>query len=146
MTEKEWRTRLKEAHLCRNCKQQDAYTLGGRTYCAECAAKEAERKRRWRAADGGEANRRGNVRWKEHMLAEGRCIYCGRVKPDDGRKTCAWCLRKMSAKRRDRMVQTGMNWPRGSNGLCYQCNKREVVKGKRLCAECMAVKLVSLGV
>lgn len=146
MTEKEWRARLKAAHICRGCKKQDAYTLGGRTYCEECAAKEAERKRRWREADGGEANRRIRRTTDERRRAEGRCITCGRVKPDDGRVTCAWCLRKMSEKRRDRMVQSGMNWPRGSNGLCYQCNKREVVKGKRLCAECMAVKLVSLGV
>lgn len=38
MTNAEWRKRLKAAHLCRECKKQDAYTLGGRTYCAECAA------------------------------------------------------------------------------------------------------------
>ena len=39
MTESEYRAKLKANHICRDCKQTDAYTLAGRTYCAECARK-----------------------------------------------------------------------------------------------------------
>ena len=39
MTESEYRAKLKANHICRDCKKTDAYTLAGRTYCAECAEK-----------------------------------------------------------------------------------------------------------
>ena len=48
MTTQEWRRKLKAAHLCRDCKKQDAYTLSGRTRCAECAEREAEAQRKRR--------------------------------------------------------------------------------------------------
>lgn len=37
MTEKEYRKKLKEAHICRDCKRQDAYTLAGRKWNEEGA-------------------------------------------------------------------------------------------------------------
>lgn len=46
MTESEYRAKLKANHICRDCKQTDAYTLAGRTYCAECAEKMANRKKK----------------------------------------------------------------------------------------------------
>ena len=49
MTESEYREKLKANHICRDCKQTDAYTLAGRTYCAECAEKMANRKREKRS-------------------------------------------------------------------------------------------------
>lgn len=49
----DYRKLLKKHHICRDCKKQDAYTLAGRTYCAECAQKQAEAKRNEYARDGG---------------------------------------------------------------------------------------------
>ena len=39
MTLNEYRQKLKENHICRDCKKTDAFTLSGRTYCADCAEK-----------------------------------------------------------------------------------------------------------
>lgn len=29
-----------------------------------------------------------------------------------------------------------MNWPRGSNGICYTCNKEPVFDGFKVCKQC----------
>lgn len=39
MERSEWYAKLKEFHLCRDCKKQDAYTLAGHTRCYECVEK-----------------------------------------------------------------------------------------------------------
>ena len=56
MTESEYRAKLKANHICRDCKQTDAYTLAGRTYCAECAEKMANRKKEKRSEHREEYN------------------------------------------------------------------------------------------
>ena len=44
MTQKEFRDLRKKAGVCRDCGKEDAYTMAGRTYCAECAEKDRLRK------------------------------------------------------------------------------------------------------
>lgn len=141
---REWRRMLKEAHICRGCRKQDAYTLGGRTYCHECAEKMAEKKREERRRDGGVKNRAIRDSWRENSEKNGLCIYCGKRKAMNGKKTCKLCSVKMTEKHRERNIANGMNWPRGENGYCWQCNKRMAIEGKRLCRECYEVKLKSI--
>ena len=31
-----------------------------------------------------------------------------------------------------------MNYPRGDNDICFRCNKRPVMDGRRCCSECYA--------
>ena len=139
MTTAEWRKRLKEAHLCRDCKKQDAYTLGGRTYCAECAEKLAAKKREYREGHKAQAKEQ-QQKSKAKRIERGVCIYCGRHKPKPGNLVCDICNSRTHAKRRERRIADGMNWPRGANGYCWQCNKAKAVEGKRLCPECLAMK------
>lgn len=40
MTESEFRALRKNAHICRDCGKEDAYTIYGRTYCFDCAEKQ----------------------------------------------------------------------------------------------------------
>ena len=134
MTEKEWRALKKKHHICRECGKQDAYTFGGRTYCAECAAKEAARKRAKRLAQGGDYE--AHKRWSEQKADEGLCIYCGKRPAGEGRRICKLCGQKQAAKKHEKAVQDGMNWPRGANGFCWLCNKRKAIEGKRLCQQC----------
>ena len=46
--DREYAYRRKEKHLCEKCGRQDAHTLDGHWLCAECSAKEADRRRRKR--------------------------------------------------------------------------------------------------
>lgn len=40
---REYAKTLKRLHLCQRCKKKDAYTMAGRSCCAECSAKNAKR-------------------------------------------------------------------------------------------------------
>lgn len=103
MTKKEYRNLLKKHHFCRDCKKQDAFTLNGRTYCAECAEKIAERKRNERKKDGGEKERIACKKHREKNKKEHKCVYCGRKMPEDyNYKTCVYCraIKRKSQKKR----------------------------------------------
>ena len=143
MTESEWRKRKKAAHICRDCGKQDAYTLGGRTYCAECAEKGAAKKRAWREANR-EIDSARHKAFREKKAQSGLCIYCGQRRTEAGRRTCKLCISKNQKKRREKQIAEGMNWPRGANGSCWLCNKRMVLEGKRLCQPCFDKRMKSL--
>lgn len=145
MTEAEWRKRLKAAHICRDCGKQDAYTLGGRTYCAECAERHSAAKRKWRQEEvNRESDSEAQKRIRAMRANAGLCVYCGKRKIDAGRKVCEICSSKQSRKRHDRRIAEGMNWPRGANGYCWLCNKRKAVDGKRLCQPCIDNRMKNL--
>ena len=142
--QREWHRMLKAAHICRDCKGQDAYTLGGRTYCAECAAKMAAKKREARQRDGGKRSNQAHAEWRERLAAEGLCIYCGRRKAGEGRRVCRTCSTAQYLKKREKLIANGMNWPRGANGYCWLCNKRKAIEGKRLCPTCYEKRMRNL--
>ena len=145
MTEQEWRALKKKHHICRECGKQDAYTFGGRSRCAECAQKDAERKREWRATpDGRENAHASHRRWRDRMAAEGLCIYCGKRKPSAGKKGCEWCLSKQRRYHANKRAASDVNRPRGANGYCWLCNKKKVIEGKRLCPECFERRVAVL--
>ncbi len=93
MTEKEYRHKLKQAHLCRDCKKQDAYTLGGRTYCFDCAEKQRLYKAEMRKDPVKrvrmlEQHRAMQMRYEQAH----RCKLCGKSLPKDYKfKTCGLC-------------------------------------------------------
>lgn len=138
MTVAEYRKRLKAAHLCRECKKVDAYTLGGRTVCAECAARNAARQRERRQDEADHVNalqRESRAALKQRRREAGLCTQCGRAKTGPG-DTCGICKARRSRQQREYRIANGVNWPRGGNGFCWLCNKRSVIPGKRLCQVC----------
>ena len=93
----ELRALRKRLHLCRECGRQDAYTLAGRTKCADCVERDTARCREKRGYNP------------------------------------AWMRQK-----KDRPE---VNRPRGGNGICWQCNKRTKLDGKKLCQICYEKKV-----
>lgn len=144
MTEKEWKDKLKANHICVNCKKTDAYTMAGRSYCAECAEKMAEKKRELRH---DEAYRLKSLQdaaeWRKRMAEEHRCTRCGKTLPrGHGKKLCVECLvyskRKCEERRRSKGVRT---WDmRNEEGTCFICGKPSI-HGKRMCQSCYEQRL-----
>lgn len=135
--EREWRAMLKAAHICRGCNQTDAYTLNGRTYCAECAAKNAAAKQRWRERHPNiEAERQ--LERRTRLKNEGKCPYCGKQVSDKRFNLCTEC--RVKQRNYKASVRT-TNYPRGENGICWQCNKKPVKEGFNLCPECYEKKV-----
>lgn len=144
MTIQEYRVKLKKAHLCRDCKKQDAYTLAGRTYCYDCAEKQRIAK----------ANARKDPVKRERMLEQHRqmqeryeqqhrCKLCGKpLEKNYTYKTCKMCRFKMAkAIKKSRYKIHGIPNLRGENGICWQCNKQPCIEGKKLCQSCYDMKL-----
>lgn len=144
-TQKETRKWLKEHHLCKECYSKDAYTLSGRTLCAECAAKAAERKRFAKAKNAEYKQRQIEAvkKWRKEKAESGLCSRCGKRKTDGIHKTCDYCRYKMKQRRREERAKVATtNYPRGENGYCWQCNKNMALPGYRLCQECYSKKII----
>lgn len=138
--DKKNREYLKAIHRCRDCKKIDAYTLMGRTRCADCVAKETERKRISRNKDK-EAEKQKKIR--EKRKEEHRCVYCGTKLNEEYRyATCNKCRNKQTEYQRTyKAKKFNSNFPRGANSICFQCNKKPVIEGKKLCQECYEKKI-----
>lgn len=136
MTKSEYDKRIREIakaeHRCIQCGKQDAYTLNGRSRCSVCSdkGKLADRKR-YQTHNSLEAQKKV----REKRAANGLCVRCGRIAPP-GRRTCALCISHTNQNLQDRRIAEGMNWPRGSNGICWTCNKEPVMEGKKICQSC----------
>ena len=147
MTETEYRMLLKKHHFCRDCRKQDAYTLAGRTFCAECA----ERQRLAKADARQDEEKRLKIleqhrQMQARYVAEHRCKTCGKKLEDGyGYKQCELCRKRQSrASQKYKHKKYGVPNLRGQNGICWQCNKNPVIDGKKLCQECYDVKLKTL--
>lgn len=138
------RALLKELHICRECGEQDAYTLHGRTVCADCAARLAEYKRKAYLADGGQKNHEHCKARRERLKAEHKCPYCGRALPEEyAYITCEKCRAKMRVVTAENRRKKGTStWEaRRRDGWCFLCNKRPALEGKKLCRECYNKRL-----
>lgn len=132
MTDSEFRAKRKKAHVCTQCGKEDAYTMMGRSRCADCA--EVARKSCEKARQDPVKYRKildCNLNKKYRRKEAGLCPRCGKP-TNNGRVHCEECLKKerMRYKRNKEYVE------RGEYGKCYICNKREAIPGKRLCEEC----------
>lgn len=144
MTRVEWYHLLKERHICPSCKRQDAYTLAGRTYCMECAEKMRENHSvhdkdpevRKRSAARSKARR-------EKLKAAGLCTACGKEPAYPGLTRCAVCHAKQQRACRASYKRHHAS-PRLGGEICWQCNKRTVEDGHRLCKVCYVAKLAAV--
>lgn len=120
---------------CTLCGKQDAYTLNDRSLCAECAEKRRVITANYRKAHM-EQWKAKRAEWDKSRRAAGLCHTCG--KPvNNGKARCPLCQSKENRRNREKRLDDGLvNLPRGENGICWTCNKRPALDGKRLCREC----------
>lgn len=135
MTRKEYYRLLKAHHICPSCKQQDAYTLAGRTYCAECAEKRrAQRHEARKNPDVRERERASGEKWRRKQKEAGICVSCGKATALEGEVRCVRCKEKARRSTIEQNRKRGI-LPRIS-GVCYRCNRGEPMDGKRVCRAC----------
>ena len=86
--------------MCPKCGKQDAYTLGGRTYCYECAERERVRQGLTAYIDpllfsAPKKDRKDYSKIpREQYIERGMCYTCGKpVKP--GYKVCESCYDRL---------------------------------------------------
>lgn len=127
----------KSHNICPYCQKQDAYTLGGRVLCYDCAEKDrAYQAERRKQTDYKEKRKIREKKWKERMIATGRCTRCGKINTDKRYKICGVCRSKNKFAWQNKIAFTDQNYPRGENGFCWDCNKEKALDGKRLCEKC----------
>ena len=118
---------LKTWHFCLDCRQQDAWTFGGHSYCYECSEKRRIRAREWRKTH---KDTKRVDRYNKHK-AEYKCVYCGKeLSFLDTGVACFRCTSKRENKRRSKYEYKRVG------GMCYQCCNAEPLPGKKLCANC----------
>ncbi len=140
--QKNYRDMLKRNHFCRECLRKDAYTLAGRVYCAECTEK---RKRQRHFSSTRESLAKDCVIHKtlrDKRRLEHKCPRCGKqLEQSDTHVYCTICRNRSRKASNKYRAKKGANFPRGENGICWQCNKNPAIDGKRLCAQCYAKML-----
>ena len=110
--------------------------------CFECRFKERERGKKRYYKNLTETKKRiiaENVKSKRtQRKADGLCPQCGKRTPTDGYSYCAYC-RAYHKRYYHKNKQKKDKIPRElwiDLGLCYNCEKPELVSGKKLCPEC----------
>lgn len=128
---------------CTMCGTVDAYTMAGRARCAECAAKEAESKRktRNRSSEAAKHYNAVHLQYTRKLRAEGKCPSCGVKLPggDYQYKLCPKCRGKMRRSEARRRAEKGLRTLEEamSGDTCFFCKSSDVVPGKHLCKDCL---------
>lgn len=138
----DWRKQLRENHLCVDCSQQDAFTLGGRPKCEACTKKDAKRKELWRA-DNRELAKTRVATIRRKWVEGHKCSACGHPLPFDySFKTCQRCREHGKERKDERAWKDNPDRiKRGTPGICYICVKRPVMDGKKMCKVCYEQRL-----
>lgn len=137
ISQNDYRSMLKRNHFCRDCLRQDAYTFAGRVYCAECTEKRKRQRHantteEARAKDAEKHKALRDIRREAHL-----CVRCGKqLEQSDSHVYCATCRMRARIATRKHRDKLSVNYPRGENGICWQCNKNKALSGKRLCEQC----------
>lgn len=135
---RERRAYLKNLGRCTECRGQDAYTLNGRSRCAECNARHNERQkqeRERRTPEQCERERQRKKDWRRKRLNAGLCVRCGR-KVDRKGSLCTRCLVRINGYAREHYREHHIGPRRGDEGVCFVCLKPEVVPGLKVCTAC----------
>lgn len=141
---KEYSQMLKRNHMCTRCHQQDAYTLGGRSLCAECARRQRERSAKFRDNHREEYLIKARKAYAQKKR-ENKCPMCGKkIENNDGSVLCPHCKAKERRRKHTKQLALSVNYPRGENGYCWMCNKNLALPGKRLCQHCRDIVVENL--
>ena len=86
---------------------------------------------------------------RELLIKCHMCRECGKQDAYtlNGHTKCADCVERDTERRREqrgyqpawareKKPEKTINYPRGANGICWTCNKKPRLEGKKLCAEC----------
>lgn len=121
----------KSMQRCVQCGKQDAYTLNGHPYCADCSEyrREYYKKRSKKPEVMAHAKEYQNARRKE-FKDKGLCPICGR-KSTPPYVCCKKCRAKYRAKAREAKKAYVFD-----DTVCKRCHNHPRLEGKKLCAEC----------
>lgn len=142
--EKNNREYLKRINRCIKCQKQDGYTLGGRSYCFECSTKMNELNATYRESRKEKIKQKAVIK-RDYWRENGMCTHCGKILPPNYKYLhCTVCRAKKRNAQRKRRISQGVNYPRGGNGICWQCNKKLAMEGKKLCQDCYSKRIISI--
>lgn len=136
----------KDRNRCVQCRKQDAFTLNGRSFCAECVSKYGEYRKKYEESHAEELSQRRKAQ-REYRAANGLCTKCGRPLEDSWYKTCPKCRARSAKAKREENSRKGKptideKRMRSFEGYCYKCGEPamegENVRGTsiRLCPRC----------
>jgi len=139
--ENEYRKLLKKAHLCRECRKQDAFTLAGHSRCAECRARNTELTAKIRKNNPQHERDIAKKRYYERK-ARGICVNCGKRKVEQGKSWCKVCVAKHNKKRA--LEAYAKMCEAEYKGLCRKCKTKPRLKEKKLCQDCYDKMLANI--
>lgn len=129
--------------VCTKCGKEDAFTMSGRSYCAECNYKKNSRQRE--KFNTNPETRENNSKycreryWK--LKKTGMCTACAKRKTKNGKAKCELC----SAIYR---MRHEINKPIGvgyfDETMCRRCKKNPPIAGKKLCKDCYNKSVAAL--
>lgn len=137
--------RAKAQGTCYACGKEDAYTLIGKTLCADCMKKRVDNNRKCRERHK-EENRKKNHEIILKLKSEGICTVCRHRKAQQGYTTCKHCRDQAVIRRKKRRPNNGKLSPEQALycGLCTRCRKEPHMEGRKLCPDCYADALKAL--
>lgn len=136
---KETRAFFRKNEMCTQCGSKDAFTMNGRSMCAECIEKRREYMSDYRAKNR-EKMREYDRNLTARRKASGICVKCGRdMNGDKDHVSCEYCRAKDAARQREKRAT--IRW---LDGVCYHCASEPVIPGKRLCQSCYEKACVSV--
>ncbi len=131
---RELRAWLKSNKLCIVCGEMDAFTMVGRSLCADCADSANERIKKAYAA-GYRTKRLAQAKeHREKRRVSGLCTRCGGKRQNEKYKLCEECRREARRYYQKHKVENG-HYTR-ELGICYLCNREPELPGYRTCAAC----------
>lgn len=131
----------KKGGVCVSCGEEDAYTMNGRSECAECNAARMERYReRWaRSAEMREKSKQAHALRYNERKEQHRCTQCGKpLSVTRSTQVCKRCRIMFSnAQKKSLHKRGGISRDEAQYyNLCYMCLKKEPLSGRKMCEEC----------
>ena len=123
--------------ICPECRHNNL--MGDERVCPECSAKRYSQRIARYNANPEKFKARDRLEQKKirtRRAEKGLCVYCGKVKADEGYKTCSKCRNKLKIKKRIRDAKKGSKldvkreWV--MNGKCWFCGE-PVYNHSKLC-------------
>lgn len=127
----------KENRICPTCRKNSLF--GDEKMCIECSAKRYTQRMSRYNANPEKFKEKDRIEQKskyQRRSNNGLCVYCGKVKADEGYKTCSKCRNKLKIKKRIRDAKKGSKldakreWV--MNGKCWFCGE-PVYNHSKLC-------------
>lgn len=127
----------KHLNRCVICGKRDAFTINGRSYCADCCEKIKKHKNIHYLKNKDKLSEKRKslyyYRKQNHI-----CITCGKpfTEEDDKKYAqCKKCRAKGKIRARNKRQENGF-YDNSYSGLCTQCRKKPPLKDKKVCEDC----------